>query len=196
MSDELQRLCIRLLGDGPTARTAAETAGQAGGEDRVAALRAALHACRGEADQTPAATGNHGLRAAVAAELASATARLPASDREALALRDLLGLPYEEIDAVTGTAPEEVAPLLARARIRLRDALRGASETAPECVEHDRALRTIAARQDGEPVPAADEDWLIDHLGLCRGCAQDHAAMLEAAACYAAWDASPAGAPS
>jgi hypothetical protein len=57
----------------------------------------------------------------------------------------------------------------------------------PPCDERERALRTIALRQDGEEVSAADEDWLIEHLGHCVGCARAHSAMLEASACYRAW---------
>jgi hypothetical protein len=69
----------------------------------------------------------------------------------------------------------------------------------PSCDERERALRTIAHRQDGEPVTDADEDWLIEHLGHCLGCARAHSTMLEASACYRAWrfdeaEASPVGA--
>ncbi len=80
--------------------------------------------------------------------------------------------------------------LLAEARLDLRTQLRGAGAPQPDCDERERALRTIARRQDGEEVAAADDDWLIEHLGHCRGCRQAHAAMLEASACYRAW-ASP-----
>ncbi len=189
MSDELTRFCIRMLGDGPAARSAAEAASAAGGRDRLAGLRAAVAECRQRTGETPPAPDGAGdsLAAAVARELAAAAARLTPEQREALALRDLLGLTYDEMAAVTGAAPEDVGLLLATARLRLRAELRDGSGGAPDCLEHERALRTIAARQDGEPVPAADDEWLIDHLGLCRGCARDHAAMLEAAARYRAW---------
>jgi hypothetical protein len=128
-----------------------------------------------------------GLSEAVARELAAATARLPMAQRELLALRELLGLSYDEIVGVAGAETDAVPVLLARARLDLRAELRGAGATQPPCDERERALRTIARRQDGEEVPAADEDWLIDHLGHCRGCRQAHAAMLEASACYRAW---------
>jgi hypothetical protein len=187
--DELERFCLRMIGDGPTARSAAESARAAGGDDRLAGLRAAVAASRRAAPApapAPAPRGE-GLAAAVAGELAAATERLAAPQREALALRDLMGLSYADLAAVTGAEPDEVAPLLAGARLRLREELRGRAAPAPACPEHDRALRTIAARQDAEPVAEADEDWLIEHLGICRGCAQAHAALLEAAACYRAW---------
>ena len=92
---------------------------------------------------------------AVAGELAAATARLPERQREALALRELLGLSYDDIGAVVGLDPAAVAPLLARARLRLRTALRGDGPPLPPCDERERALRTIALRQDGEEVPGA-----------------------------------------
>ena len=194
MTDELQRFCFRILGDGPPARAAAETASAAGGEDRLAGLRAAVAECRRQTGATAPASEDapDGLAAAVARELAAAVAGLTPEQREALALRDLLGLSYGQIAAVTGDLPEDVGPLLAAARVGLRAQLRGGAGDLPDCPEHDRALRTIAARQDAEPAPAADDDWLIDHLGICAGCARDHAAMLEAAACYRAWGAADA----
>jgi acyl dehydratase len=203
--DELRRFCIRMLGDGPAAVSAAEAAAAAAEDgDRLATLQAAVLECHRvtntepgaaaevavtEGRPQPAARGGTGLATAVARELAAATARLSAPEREVLALRDLLGLSYEEIAAVTGTEPDTVGPLLAGARLRLRQELRGSGTPSPECPERDRALRTIAARQDDEPVAAADAEWLVEHLGHCRGCAQVHAAMLEATACYRGWGA-------
>jgi hypothetical protein len=201
--DELRHFCIRMLGDGPPAWSAAEAAAAAAAADgghRLAAVQAAVSECRrvtdagpgaedGAREPEPAAGGDTGLALAVARELASATARLTAPEREVLALRDLLGLSYREIAAVTGTEPDSVPARLAEARLRLRQELRGSGISAPECPERDRAVRTIAARQDDEPVAAADADWVIEHLGHCRGCGQVHAAMLEATACYRGWGA-------
>jgi hypothetical protein len=207
--DDLARFCVRMLGDGPAARAAEERARAGADGDRTAMLRAAAVAMRrgqeprGEpaphaAATTPAAADPDaadlpdpaGLSEAVARELAAATGRLPIAQREALALRELLGLNYDEIAGVAGVQAGAVPLLVARARLDLRTALRGAGAPQPPCDERERALRTIARRQDGEGAPAADEDWLIDHLGHCRGCRQAHAAMLEASACYRAW-ASP-----
>jgi hypothetical protein len=129
------------------------------------------------------------LRDAIAGELATAAGGLPVAEREALTLRELLGLGYDELAAATGVAPDAVPVLLAEARLDLRAELRGPAAPQPECDERERALRTIARRQDGEEVAAADDDWLIEHLGHCRGCRQAHAAMLEASACYRAWAA-------
>jgi hypothetical protein len=129
------------------------------------------------------------LRDAIAGELASAAGGLPLAEREALTLRELLGLGYDELAAAIDVAPDAVPVLLAQARLDLRTELRGPGAPQPECDERERALRTIARRQDGEEVVAADDDWLIEHLGHCRGCRQAHAAMLEASACYRAWAA-------
>ncbi len=198
--DDLARFCARMLGDGPAARAAEKRARAGADGERTAMLRAAAAAMRHEPAPDAASVadrdaGDHamdpaGLSEAVARELAAATGRLPIAQREALALRELLGLSYDEIAGVAGVDANAVPVLLARARLDLRTELRGAGAPQPPCDERERALRTIACRQDAEGPPAADEDWLIDHLGHCRGCRQAHAAMLEASACYRAW-ASP-----
>jgi Sigma-70, region 4 len=204
--DDLSRFVTRMLGDSPAARAAEERARGGGDGERTAMLRAAASAVRQGAEPAdepvptaPAATDADPedrptdpakLADAVAGELAAASSRLGVAEREALALHDLLGLNYDEIADVAGIERDAVAPLLARARLELRTALRGPGQPQPPCDERERALRTIALRQDGEEVPAADDDWLINHLGHCAGCRQAHAAMLEASACYRAW-ASP-----
>ena len=204
--DDLARFCVRMLGDGPDARTAAEAARGGADGNRSVMLRAAVAAVRQgsepasePAPNAPAATDPDdagrptdpdALPQTIARELAAATGGLPLAQREALALRELLRLPYPDIAEVTGMSPDRVPLVLAQARLDLRTQLRGAGAPQAECDERERALRTIALRQDGEDVSAADDDWLIEHLGHCRGCRQAHAAMLEASACYRAW-ASP-----
>jgi RNA polymerase sigma-70 factor (ECF subfamily) len=194
--DEVQRFCARMLGDGAAARAADQEARQAG-DDRLAVLGAAVQATRRGEPEAPARPDAENLAQAVAQELAQASARLPAAEREALALRELVGLSYEELAGVTGLDIAAVAPLLAQARLSLRAELRGAGAPQPACDERERALTTMALRQDGEEVPDADDDWFIEHLGHCRGCVQSHAAMLEGAACYRAWgpgaESSPPG---
>jgi DNA-directed RNA polymerase specialized sigma24 family protein len=260
--DEVERLCRRMLGDGSSARAAAEASGRATAKgppgqaqgDRIARLRAAVAACRdlrpteareegtdgrapgapitrrpgspavsstaqaaaAPADaagaQTPATgdpaadavagqnpagsgsgsgSGSGDLRAAVARELATATAGLSERQRALLALRDLLELDHGEIGQVLGADLDAVALGLAQARVALRERLRGATAPAGACVERDRALRTVTRRLDGGPIAEADEDWIIEHLGLCVSCGRAHAAMLEAAACYRAWPIDP-----
>jgi hypothetical protein len=204
--DDLARFCVRMLGDGAAASAAEDAARGDGDGDRSRMLRAAVAAVRQgsepasePAPNAPAATDPDdddrptdpaALPETIARELAAAAGGLPVAEREMLALRELLRLSHDEIAGATGVAPEEVAAVLAQARLDLRAQLRGAGAPQPECDERERALRTIARRQDGEEVAAADDDWLIEHLGHCRGCRQAHAAMLEASACYRAW-ASP-----
>jgi RNA polymerase sigma factor (sigma-70 family) len=189
--DALHAFCTRLLGDSDAARETERSARERGGDDPVAALAAAATACRQieehGAEDAVAGPDPETLAGAVARELAAATARLPERQREALALRELLGLDHDRIARVLGVDRSAVAPLLARARLRLRTELRGEGAPPPPCDERERALRTITLRQDGEPVSDADDDWLIEHLGHCVGCARGHAAMLEASVCYRAW---------
>ena len=196
--DDLRRICVRLLGEGPETDQAEAEAREAGGSDPEALLAAGILAIRPRLSapaggDVPKAGGDaptagaRGLAGAVAAELRAATSGLTPAQRELLALRELLGLDYRQIASATGTGQPAVPGALARARLDLRTALRGPSAPTAACVEYDRALETIARRQDGVDVPAADEDWLIAHLGHCRACGQAHASMLEATACYRAW---------
>jgi len=189
--DELRRFCVRVLGDGPAADEAEQEARAGERDDRLGRLSAALRACREREPSSPAMSSADGLAVAVVRELQAATARLTGQQREALALRDLLGLPYDELATVMQLEPDSVPGLLAGARIALRAELRGALRPGAQCPEHDRALRTISLRQDGQPVPAADDDWLVEHLGHCREYGRAHSAMLEAGACYRAWRSEP-----
>ncbi len=194
--DELQEFCVRMLGRGEAAAQAARAAREAGGEERLAQLAQAVEICRAQsggqqASPSTSAAPGAGLAAAVADELAAASARLPQRQREALALRELSRLSHQQIAEVIGIEPAAVAPLLARSRLRLRAELRGSAVLSGDCPERDRMLRTATLRQDNEPVPAADDDWFVDHLGHCDGCARLHAAMLEGSVCYRGWPVSP-----
>jgi hypothetical protein len=195
--DELNEFCARMLGDRDAGAEVANAAREAAGDDLVDQLGFAIRACRerlgGGAVLDRAAPGTDGgLSAAVARELAVASARLPQRQREALALRELLRLGHEQIGDVIGIDTAAVAPLLARSRLRLRAELRGAPVAANDCPERERMLRTATLRQDGEAVPAADDDWFIEHLGHCAGCGRAHAAMLEGSVCYRGWRLAPA----
>jgi hypothetical protein len=184
--DEVDALSARLTGGGEPQLRVTEAA-RAGEGDRLERLSRAVRSARSYGFAPVGASRGDSLGAAVAAELAAATGRLAPEQREALALRELIGLDHSEMATVTGVDPAGVAPLLARARMGLRSELRGTPPDAAECVEHERTLRTATARQDAEPVSAADEDWLFEHLGHCRDCAQAHAAMLEGSTCYRGW---------
>jgi DNA-binding CsgD family transcriptional regulator len=194
--DEVLELCRRVLGPGDAANEAAGVArAEAPAQERTAVLRAAARACRqraedqelssvGQADEAEPAS----LAAAVARELAAATASLPERQREVLALREMLRLSYEQIGTVMEIDPAAVAPLLARARLRLRAERRGGEPDAgPPCPDRDRALRLLANRQDSEPLSGEDDEWLLAHLAECPSCDMAHAAMLEASVCYRAW---------
>ncbi len=192
--DEVLELCRRVLGDGDPAEQAAAAARNRPTRDRIELLTVAARACR-ERDEAengstePVLAGDApGLGAAVARELAAATLRLPERQREALALRELLRLSYDQMARVIGVDPTEVAPLLADSRLRLRAERRGTGDPAtPTCQEHHRALRILARRQDSEPLSHEDDEWLLAHLAACPECGMAHAAMLEASVCYRAW---------
>jgi hypothetical protein len=184
--DEIDALSARLTGGGePQLRVAQDARREQG--DRLERLARAVRSSRSFGFAPVGSASGTGLAAAVAGELAAATGRLAPEQREALALRELLGLDHAELAAVTGIDPPAVAPLLADARLGLRAALRGTPVAPGDCVEYERTLRTATARQDGEVVSAADEDWLYEHLGRCAECAQAHAAMLEGSTCYRGW---------
>ena len=136
-----------------------------------------------------------GARRGPAPSLSSAAARLRPQQRAALALSGLERLPYAEIAAVLGIGTEAVGALLARARLRLRDELRGtalaaAAVRSPDCED---VIPLLAAASDGE-LAAADAGWADPHVESCNACPRTRRAMEEAAATYAAW--SPALPPS
>jgi hypothetical protein len=208
--DEAAELCRRVLGPGAVAEEAAAQArAEVPGAERIELLTAAARACRERAEQQELASaaqarqsgaedaeGDDGsaaaapgqLAATVARELAAATASLPERQREALALREMLRLSYEQIGAVMEIDAAAAAPLLARARLRLRAERRGGeTEAGPPCTDRDRALRLLASRQDSEPLSGEDDEWLLAHLAGCASCDMAHAAMLEASVCYRAW---------
>jgi RNA polymerase sigma factor (sigma-70 family) len=126
----------------------------------------------------------------------TANLTLPERQREVLALRELEELPYDEIAELMGMNRNSVAQLISRARINLRDALRGSALASiaagsPEC---ERALPLIALEQDGQ----LDEDsndalWLGEHLMHCNTCRLGRDAMQEAGVSYRAWAPVAAG---
>jgi hypothetical protein len=193
--DEVLEFCRRVLGaDGPAEEAAETVRGRAGpNHGRVESLAAAARICRRSSPGgEPAADAPvpDSLTAAVAGELAAATARLPERHREALALRELLRLSHDQIAQAMEIDAAAVAPLLARARLRLRQERRGVSVEGG-CDDADRALRVLARRQDSEPLSGDDDHWLHGHLLACATCNATHAAMIESSVCYRAWPAGP-----
>ncbi len=130
------------------------------------------------------------LLAAQQEEIREANMRLPERQREALALRELEELSYEEIAAVMEMNRNSVAQLISRARINLRDELRGSALTSVFARSKDceRALSLIAMRDDGQlEEGSADAIWLDRHLEECDRCRVGREAMLEAGVSYRAW---------
>lgn len=122
-------------------------------------------------------------------EIRAANERLPERQREALALRELENLSYDEIAEVMGMNRNSVAQLISRARIGLRDELRSSallsiSAVSPEC---ERALPLISMRQDGQLESESDAVWLDAHLATCQTCLTSREAMQEAGTSYRAW---------
>jgi RNA polymerase sigma factor (sigma-70 family) len=120
-------------------------------------------------------------------EIRRANARLPERHREVLALRELEELSYDDIASIMEMNRNSVAQLISRARIGLRDSLRGTAlatiaASTPDC---ERALALLAARQDVET--GVDSIWLDLHLLECDTCRLSRDAMEEAGLSYRSW---------
>jgi RNA polymerase sigma-70 factor, ECF subfamily len=120
-------------------------------------------------------------------EIRRANAELPERQREVLALRELEELSYDEIAEIMDMNRNSVAQLISRARINLRDALRGTAlaTVAASSEDCERALVLLAARQDLEA--GVDADWLDLHLVDCDTCRLSRDAMEEAGLSYRSW---------
>ncbi len=121
------------------------------------------------------------------ADVRAASGRLPQRQREALALRELEELSYDEIAVVMGMNRNSVAQLLSRARITLGRHLRSGAlgsiaSSSPDC---ERARPLISMRDDGEPLDIGSQAFLADHLAACASCRLSEQAMHEAGAAYA-----------
>jgi RNA polymerase sigma factor (sigma-70 family) len=130
------------------------------------------------------------LLAAQQEEIREANMRLPERQREVLALRELEELSYEEIATVMEMNRNSVAQLISRARINLRDELRGSalSSILARSKDCERALPLIAKREDGQlDEDSEDAIWLDQHLEECDRCRVGREAMLEAGVSYRAW---------
>jgi RNA polymerase sigma-70 factor (ECF subfamily) len=128
------------------------------------------------------------LLAATREQVRAAHAQLSDRQREVLALRELEQLSYEEIGAVIELNENAVAQLISRARIRLRDLLRGGqlasiAAATPDC---ERALPLLARMQDAQPGGDEEREWLRAHMAACETCRLSEAAMHEAGLSYRA----------
>jgi hypothetical protein len=192
--DEVYEYCVRMLGAGALAIHASHEAFVTGGSDRIDRLTGAVQACRSRAVEASGSVGagvgdgSSSLADAVAREVADADVQLAPDQREALALRDLVGLSHQQIATVLQISPYAAGMLVARARLALRSRRRGVDEEPDDsCADRERALTLMVRRQDREPLAEEEEDWLLSHLGSCDSCRRVHAAMLEASLCYRAW---------
>jgi RNA polymerase sigma factor (sigma-70 family) len=129
------------------------------------------------------------LREAHQEQIRLANETLPPRQREALALRELDELSYDEVAEIMGMNRNSVAQLISRARINLRDGLRqtalGSVAAASELCE--RALPLLAMRQDGVLDDDASAGWLAEHLVGCGTCRVRVDAMEEAGVAYRLW---------
>jgi RNA polymerase sigma factor (sigma-70 family) len=127
------------------------------------------------------------LLAARQDEIRDANAKLPARQREVLVLRELEDLSYDEIAELMEMNRNSVAQLISRARINLRDALRGTAlaSVATSSADCRRSLALLAARQDGQA--DVGDAWLEEHLRSCETCPLAREAMEEAGISYRAW---------
>ena len=129
------------------------------------------------------------LRAAHQEDIRAANALLPARQREALVLREVEELSYDQVAEVMGMNRNSVAQLISRARLNLRDGLRRGAlvsipAASPDC---ESALPLLALAQDGELDDATHADWLARHLTGCATCRVRVEAMQEAGHAYRLW---------
>jgi RNA polymerase sigma factor (sigma-70 family) len=122
-------------------------------------------------------------------QVQAANAQLPDRQREVLALREVEELSYDEIAEIMDMNRNSVAQLISRARINLRDVLRGdaLASIARSSEACQKALPLIAMQQDRQLADAKDADWLKSHLAGCETCKVAVEAMTEAGLSYRAW---------
>jgi RNA polymerase sigma factor (sigma-70 family) len=123
------------------------------------------------------------------ADVQVANARLPERQREVLVLRELEERSYDEIAEIMDMNRNSVAQLISRARINLRDELRGTAlaSVAVSSADCERALPLISMRQDGQLRDGADREWLEAHVAGCSTCRVSVDAVEEAGVSYRAW---------
>lgn len=194
-------LAYRIVGSEADAVDAVEEAfpivmrrppGDADGDARfgLELLAAVRHVCDDLLDERRVARQSEAAPESAPEEVRDASLRLPARQREALALAGLAPLSYDEIAAIMEMNGSTVAQLISRARINLYDELRGTvlASVAPPSPECERALPSIAAREDGQlEASSAEAAWLDGHLAACGRCRLAVEQMEEARTSYSAW---------
>ena len=101
-------------------------------------------------------------RRAELAALTAAIAELPSRQREAVALRDFLGLSYEEVASTLSVSVPVVESLLFRARRRLRDTVRTVPRYAAGIVAIPLAIRAAVSRD----LPDLDSTGTLGAAGI------------------------------
>ena len=190
--ERLPRLDGRELNFGAYLMTAARNASY----DAIARRKRALPTGDIPDSAAPIGTGGdepdgperRALREAHQEQIRAANEGLPPRQREALALRELEELSYDEVAEVMGMNRNSVAQLISRARINLREGLRqtalgSVTAASPQC---ERALPLLAMRQD-DVLDDEAADWLAEHLVGCGTCRVRLDAMDEAAVAYRLW---------
>jgi RNA polymerase sigma-70 factor (ECF subfamily) len=104
-------------------------------------------------------------RRAELAALTAAIAQLPSRQREAVALRDFLGLSYEEVASTLSVSVPVVESLLFRARRRLRDTVRTVPRYAAGLVAIPVAVRAAVSRD----LPDLDSHGAAGAAGMVGG---------------------------
>ena len=125
----------------------------------------------------------------------AANLALPVAQREALALREVAGLTFDEIGKVTGLSPLAVAQSSWRGLGRLRSLATG-SAGGVEVVSRDceRALTLITLARD-EPLPPELEAGVERHVAGCAACQASSTALADGHKTYTAWARARAAAP-
>jgi DNA-directed RNA polymerase specialized sigma24 family protein len=186
---DVYNFCLRVAGSRETAAAATKAA--------FIALRREpelnpLAAARGETAKLIGGAHDDSVPARPLLPVQEANARLALHHREALALRELAGVSYEEMGRILGADREAVATLLWQARLVLRDELAGSAlrSIAPVASSCRHALALIVTHWDGELHDAGERAWLQRHLRTCGKCRLSQEAVRQASS-YRDWPAAP-----
>jgi DNA-directed RNA polymerase specialized sigma24 family protein len=188
--------CLRTTGSRDLAATATTAAflevcreTHAPARDRADALACLLAAARREGTRLIAAQGKDDAAVSSPQRIREANRRIEVRHREVLALRELLGLSYEEIGRIAGADRDTVAELLWHARLELRDELEGSTllSIAPLAGSCRRALALIVMNWDGELADESERTWLQRHLRTCGKCRLSQEAARQASVSYRKW---------
>lgn len=115
-----------------------------------------------------------------------ANSQLRPRQRQALALRELEGMSYQQIADVLGLKANAVAQLICRSRVKFKEELCSAAVKAARSRACDRALPLLSMSLD-EELEGAKRRWLDKHLATCEGCRESLEALQEVSISYRSW---------